>query len=174
MRNRKRMFPSMLLSQYMFYVRSARALAPLEPSVGPLTLVLPRSGIPDRSAPRARDSRHKVVCARPQAQIVGLSLLHPPIGGRPLAVKSSSSPWPPTASSRCHSAHHMACEPEGRREAVICAAGTSCGTLRRLPSSVRVLEGLPAAKAAAPQRLGSRQAFDIGGLNMRRRLRMHP
>ena len=36
-----------------------------------LTLVLPRSPIGDRSAPRARDSRHEVVCTRPQAQIVG-------------------------------------------------------------------------------------------------------
>eukprot|EP00964_Phaeocystis_antarctica_P151110 scaffold118681_cov46-Phaeocystis_antarctica.AAC.1 len=39
-----------------------------------LTPILPRSPIGDRSAPRARDSRHKVVCTRPQAQIVGLGL----------------------------------------------------------------------------------------------------
>ena len=102
------------------------------------TLVLPRSYIYDRSAPRARDSRHTVVCTRLQAQIVGLGLLHPPIGGRPLAVKSSSSTWPPTASSRCHPATRTRCEPGGPREAVICAAGTSWGTLRRLPSSVCV------------------------------------
>eukprot|EP00964_Phaeocystis_antarctica_P079523 scaffold49562_cov54-Phaeocystis_antarctica.AAC.1 len=50
----------------------------------------------------------------------------------------------------------MACEPEGRKEAVIYAAGTFWGTLRRLPSSVCVIgadiEGLPAAKAAADRR----------------------
>eukprot|EP00964_Phaeocystis_antarctica_P064586 scaffold38857_cov63-Phaeocystis_antarctica.AAC.8 len=44
-----------------------------------LTLVLPRSYMYDRSAPRARDSHRSVVCTRPQAQIVGLGLLHPPI-----------------------------------------------------------------------------------------------
>eukprot|EP00964_Phaeocystis_antarctica_P127205 scaffold90866_cov61-Phaeocystis_antarctica.AAC.1 len=93
--------------------------------MSPLTLVLPRSPKGDRSAPRARDSHHKVVCTRPQPQIVGLGLLQPPIGGRPLAVKSSSHPWPPTGSSRCHPATRTRCEPGGRREAVICAGGTS-------------------------------------------------
>ena len=130
-----------------------------------LTLqVLPRSAssIPDRSAPRARDSRHKVVCARPQAQIVGLSLLHPPIGGRPLAVKSSSSPWPrPRQAPGAIQLTVMACEPEGRREAVICAAGTSWGTLRRLPSSGCVEDA-------------DYQGLIVGGLNMRRRLRTPP
>ena len=66
---------------------------------GPSSFPDPPEG--DRSAPCARDSHHKVVCTRPQAQIVGrLGLLQPPIGGRPLAVKSSSCPWPPTGSSR--------------------------------------------------------------------------
>ena len=29
--------------------------------------------------------------------------------------------------SRCHAARPMGCEPGGRREAAICAAGSSCG-----------------------------------------------
>eukprot|EP00964_Phaeocystis_antarctica_P118699 scaffold82460_cov53-Phaeocystis_antarctica.AAC.2 len=54
----------------------------------------------------------------------------------------------------------MACEPEGRRETV-CAAGTSWGTLRRLPSSVCVLDATwqvlgTAAKPCRRSGFGSR------------------
>ena len=48
-------------------------------------------------------------------------------------MRSSSRPWPPERSSRCQAATRMGCEPVGRREAAICAAGSSCGPLRRLP-----------------------------------------
>ena len=137
---RARLPPSVLVAHAPLPVSRRDRCARHHPRRPSLTPILPRSLISDRSAPRARDSRHKVVCTRPQAQIVGLGLLHPPIGGRPLAVKSSSSTWPPTASSRCHPATRTRCEPGGPREAVICAAGTSWGTLRRLPSSVCVLD----------------------------------
>ena len=49
-----------------------------------------------------------------KSNLVVLGLLKPPIGERPLGVKSSPRPWPPTASSGCHLAHRMACELEGR------------------------------------------------------------
>eukprot|EP00964_Phaeocystis_antarctica_P141615 scaffold106675_cov43-Phaeocystis_antarctica.AAC.1 len=66
-------------------------------------------------------------------------------------------PWPPTGG-----ADRMACEPEGRREAVICAAGTSWGTLRRLPSSVGILHAVWQAFGSR-QGLPSKVALAAGG-----------
>eukprot|EP00964_Phaeocystis_antarctica_P093093 scaffold60003_cov57-Phaeocystis_antarctica.AAC.1 len=72
----------------------------------------------------------------------------------------------------------MACEPEGRREAVICAAGTSWGTLRRLPSSVCVLDAIWQAfgsRRGLPSKwLWQPESLVNGVLDTRRRLTMHP
>ena len=44
----------------------------------------------------------------------------------------STRPGPPKRSSRCQAATRMGCEPCGRREAAICAAGPSWGPAGRL------------------------------------------
>ena len=44
----------------------------------------------------------------------------------------STRPGPPKRSSRCQAATRMGCEPCGRREAAICAAGSSWGPVGRL------------------------------------------
>eukprot|EP00964_Phaeocystis_antarctica_P057815 scaffold34241_cov57-Phaeocystis_antarctica.AAC.1 len=67
----------------------------------------------------------------------GWSARAPLIGGRSLAVESSSRPRPPTGSSRCHPATRTRCEPGGRREAAACGLGPAQGPLRRLPSLER-------------------------------------
>ena len=60
----------------------------------------------DRSAPRAPDIWSCTLASK--SNLVVLGLLQPPIGGRPLGVKSSPRPWPP----RCHLAMRMACDPK--------------------------------------------------------------